>query len=171
MRQKFARDICGSIGRQCGNIPLILSGGMRPENDEQQAWLNRTRTGVCLVHEIRVWDWQPKEMWATYRKLFDFGYGGPDCRVYNYWDEGFPLRVAGADTRALVLVRGEKAVAVITDYGEGGAARATLDLKALGLPATVKATDLETGAELAAPAPGEVDFALRKHDYKVVLWQ
>ena len=52
----------------------------------------RTRPGVCLVHEIRVWDWQPAAHYDLLRKLFHFGLRRPaDCRVYNYWDPGFPL--------------------------------------------------------------------------------
>jgi hypothetical protein len=163
--------VAETIGRQCGNIPLILSGGMKPENDAQKAWLQRTRTGVCLVHEIRVWDWQPKEMYDLYRKLFDFGYGEKDCRVYNYWDEGFPLRIEGVSAKGIVLVRGGQALAIVTDYGEGGECRLQLDMAALKLTGMSKAMDVETGEAITCAAPGEATFALKKHDYRAVVWE
>lgn len=163
--------VAQTIGRQCGNIPLILSGGYWSAPEDMKPWINRTRTGVCLVHEIRAWDWQPKEMWDLYKKMFDFGYGEKDCRVYNYWDEGFPLRVEGVNAKAIVLVRGGKALAIVTDYGEGGECRLKLDMAALKLPATIKASDVETGEAIASPAPGEAAFTLKKHDYRAVVWQ
>ena len=162
--------VAETIGRQCGNIPLILSGGYWGAPEDLRPWISRTRTGVCLVHEIRAWDWQPKEMWELYRKLFDFGYGEPDCRVYNYWDDGFPLQVEGVNAKAILLVKGRKALAVVTDYGEGGEATVKLDVAGLKLPA-IKPRNLETGEALAAPAAGVVTFALKKHDFKVVGWE
>lgn len=163
--------VAETIGRQCGNIPLILSGGYWNAPDDVKAWINRTRTGVCLVHELRVWDWQPKEMWELYRKLFDFGYGEPDCRVFNYWDEGFPLQISGVNAKALLLLRGNKALAIVTDYGEGGKATVQLDLTRLKLPATIKPRDLESGEALERPAPGAAAFSLKKHDFRVVIWE
>jgi hypothetical protein len=162
--------VAETIGRQCGNIPLILSGGYWSAPKEKQEWINRTRTGVMMVHELRAWDWQPKAMWDLYRKLFDFGYGDK-ATVYNYWDEGFPLQVKGLEAKALVMVNGQRAVAIVTDYGAGGDAQVSLDLARLKLPVTLKPTDLETGAELTSPAPGTAAFSLPKHDFKVIIWQ
>jgi len=163
--------VAETIGRQCGNIPLILSGGYYSAPNELKPWLHRTRTGVCLVHELRAWDYQPKEMWDLYRRLFDFGYGEPDCRVYNYWDDGFPLQVEGVNAKAMVMVRGHKALAVVTDYGEGGNATVQLDLASLKLPATLQPQDLETATPLPTPAAGTATFPLKKHDFKVVVWE
>lgn len=162
--------VAETIGRQCGNIPLILSGGMRPESDDQKAWLNRTRTGVCLVHELRAWDWQPKEMWDLYCKLFDFGYGA-GAAVYNYWDEGFPLKIGGLHGKAIVMSRDGKALVVVTDYGGGGECTLALDGARLRLAPGAKPKDLETGEALASSGPGQAHFTLRKHDYRAVVWE
>ncbi|MCD6351487.1 MAG: hypothetical protein J7M26_05160 [Armatimonadetes bacterium] len=163
--------VAETIGRQCGNVPLILAGGHTPPSDPAYQWLMRTRLGVCLVHELRVWDWRPAWHYDFYGKLFAFGYGDPACRVYNYWDEGFPLRIEGCDVRGIVIVMGKKALVIVTDYGKGGRCRLTLDLKGLGLPPSVHATDFETGAAIAGKAPGVVEFPLKKHDFRAVVFE
>lgn len=163
--------VAETIGRQCGNVPLILQGGYYSVPDDVRARINRTRTGVCMVHELRTWDWQPKEMWDLYKQLFDFGYGEKDCRVYNYWDDGFPLAVEGVNAKAILLVRGAKALAIVTDYGGGGDGVVKLDLKATGVPETAKPKDLESGQGLASPGPGQASLNLKKHDYRVVVWE
>ncbi len=163
--------VAETIGRQCGNVPLILGGGHTPSTDPAFDWMMRTRLGVVLVHELRVWDWQPQSYWDMYGKLYEFGYGDRDCRVYNYWDEGFPLSIEGCDARGIVIVKGPRAVVVATDYGEGGECELRLDLAKLGLPATVKAADLETGEALAGDGRGAVRFPLKKHDFRAVLFE
>jgi hypothetical protein len=172
-QDRFPPDltVAETIGRQCGNVPLILSGGHTPDTDPAFDWMMRTRLGVCLVHEIRVWDWRPKSHYDMYGKLFEFGYGVPGCKVYNYWDEGFPMQVEGCDARGIVMVNGPRAIAIVTDYGEGGECTLQLDLGAVGLPDTVKPADFETGEPLASDTPGHVSFALKKHDFKAVLFE
>jgi len=165
--------VAETIGRQCGNVPMILSGGHTPRDDPAYEWMVRTRLGVCLVHEIRVWDWGPEFHYEMYGKLFDFGYGDEACRVYNYWDEGFPLMVEGCEAKGIVLVNGPRAIAIVTDYSEGGDCTIKLDLKALGLSRRggIRPTDFETGEAMAAAGPGEVSFPLKKHDFRAVLFE
>ncbi len=163
--------VAETIGRQCGNVPLILAGGFYDTKDPAYAWCMRTRTGVCAVHEIRVWDWQPQAHYDFQRKLFEFGYGDPACRVYNYWDEGFPLRVDGVTAKAIVMVNNGRTLVIVTDYGTGGDCRLTLDLPALGLPAPTAASDLETGQAVPLAGPGEVRFPLKKHDFRTVVFR
>ena len=172
-QDRFPPDltVAETIGRQCGNIPLILSGGHTPDTDPVFDWMMRTRLGVCLVHEIRVWDWRPKFHYDTYGKLFEFGYGAPECRVHNYWDEGFPLQVRGCNALGIVVVNGTRAVVIVTDYGEGGECTLQLDLEGVSLPGTVKPTDFETGDPLASDMPGRVSFTLKKHDFRAVLFE
>jgi hypothetical protein len=163
--------VAETIGRQCGNIPLILAGGHTPSTDPVFDWMMRTRLGVCLVHELRVWDWQPKFHYDMYGKLFEFGYGDKDCRVYNYWDQGFPLAIKGCEGRAIVLVKGPRAVVVVTDYGEGGHCDLWLDLAGVGLPATVRPRDFETGEPVASDKAGHASFELKKHDFKALIFE
>ncbi len=172
-QDRFTPDltVAETIGRQTGNIPLVLAGGFYDPKDPAYEFCMRTRMGVCLVHEIRFWDWGPAWCYDLYKRLFDFGYGDPACRVYNYWDEGFPLTVTGCDAKGIVMVNGKRAVVAVTDYSGGGDVTLKLDLKAVGLPDTIKASDLETAEALTGAASGEVSFPLRKHDLKVVLFE
>lgn len=172
-QDRFTPDlaVAETIGRSCGNIPMILGGGHTPPDDPVYEWMQRTRLGVCLVHEIRPWDYRPDWHWEMMRRLYEFGYGSDECRVFNYWQKDFPLAIRGADARGIVLVSGDRAICVATDYGEGGECALTLDLTALGLPATVRPTDFETGEALTGPAPGTASFPLKKHDFRAVLFE
>lgn len=161
--------VAETIGRQTSNFPLILAGGHMDCKDPRYAWVMRTRLGVMLVHELRAWDYGPEVDTAFYRKLYEFGYGEPDCRVFNYWDAGHPVKVAGVDARTLALVRGKRALVIVTDYGDGGDAKLTLDRAALKLPASATAKDFETGEPIAGTTVSELSFRLKKHDFKAVL--
>jgi len=120
------------------------------------------------VHEIHNFDYLPREDSEFYEKLFEFGYGLPDCKVFNYWDEPHPVSLAGADARTLAMCRDGAAIVVVTDYGEGGACETTLDAAALGLKPEAEAIDFETGAEIEKAGPGCFRFELKKHDFKVI---
>jgi len=172
-QDRFSADatVAEAIGRQCGNIPLILAGGFYDTKDPAYDWVMRTRLGVCLVHELRVWDGQPAFHHQFIGKLLEFGYGDKQCRVYNYWDEGYPLQVSGCEAKSIVLVNGARAVVIVTDYSEGGNCTITLNLKATGLPATVQPKDFETGDPLSSPSPGVATFPLKKHDFKAVIFE
>ncbi len=172
-QDRFTADlaVAETIGRSCGNIPMILGGGHTPPDDPAYDWMQRTRLGVCLVHEIRPWDYRPEFHWEMYRRLFEFGYGTDECRVYNYWHGDFPLTIEGADARGIVLVTGDRAICVVTDYGEGGDCTIALDLDAVGLPDTISPKDFETGEALTSNAPGTAGFPLKRHDFKAVLFE
>jgi hypothetical protein len=161
--------VAETIGRQTGCFPSLLAGGVLDRKDPRYAWMTRTRLGVMLVHELRAWDSGPEADTAFYRKLYEFGYGEPDCRVFNYWDAGHPVKVAGVDARTLALARGKRALVIVTDYGKGGDAKLTLDRAALRLPASATAKDFETGEPITSNAPGEFSFRMKKHDFKAVL--
>ncbi len=88
-----------------------------------------------------------------------------------YWDEGYPLRVEGGETRSIVMARGPRAITVVTDYGAGGACTLTADLARLGLPAPVRPRDFETGEAVASPGPGQATITLARHDFKVIVFE
>ena len=82
-----------------------------------------------------------------------------------------PRPQATAQATGIVIVNGNKAIAVVTDYSEGGDCTIKLDLAKVGLLDTVKPTDFESGEALGSPAPGQSAFNLRKHDFKAVLFE
>ncbi|MCM8757238.1 MAG: hypothetical protein NC823_02020, partial [Candidatus Omnitrophica bacterium] len=163
--------VAETIGRQCGNIPLILAGGFYNQKDPDYSWVMRTRLGVCLVHELKVWDYGPAFHYQFLKKLYEFGYGEKDCQVFNYWDEHFPLSVKGIKAKGIVFLRGKKALAIVTDYGEGGQATVSLDYQALGLTSNLRPKDFETGEELTVTGSGQPSFFLKKHDFKAILFE
>lgn len=116
--------------------------------------------------------------------------GMPDCRVFRYWEDGFPLRTQGAEMRALVLARDGKAMIALGNYGPARAetytVRLRLDLKALGLSESVQAHDVEIKAgrakathpqaagmpaqpaELKRLAPGVFELTIPHHDFTLI---
>ena len=161
--------VAQTIGRKTGNVPLILQGGLYDRKNPKYPWVMRTRLGVCLVHEIRMWDHGPAETADFLRKLHEFGYGEPDCRVFNYWDDGHPVEVSGIDAKTIAMSRGGNAVVVVTDYGEGGACKVNVNVSALGIAPTAKARDFETGKPVEGDARQGFRFALKKHDFRALL--
>lgn len=146
-----------SIGRQFGNFSAVLapiSG-----TPEQAAWCERTATGVMLTHELRWTNSGRKHYWNALKKLYDFGYGDKDVKVYNYWDAGFPLEIAGPENSAIALVKNGKTMLIVCDYGGGGEYR----VKTAG-----NAINLENGVKLKSVG-GEIPFTLKKHDYIMMI--
>ena len=170
-QDRFSPDltVAETIGRQVGAWGTILGGGHPDPKDPRTAWVWRTRLGIGLVHEIQNFDYEPALDSEIYKKLFEFGYGAPDCRVFNYWDLPHPVSVKseGVDGKTIAIARGGKAVIVVTDYGNGGDCTVKLDLAALGLGAEAKAADFETGQAIEKVGPGEFKFQLKKHDFKI----
>jgi len=169
-QDRFSPDltVAETIGRQVGAWPTILAGGHPDAKDPRVDFMYRTRLGVALVHEIQVFDYRPERDLEIYGKLFDFGYGSDRCKVFNYWHAGHPVRVEGIDARTLALAHSGEAIVVVTDYGDGGRARVTLDLKTLGLEAGAQAADFETSEPVERSGPGAFAFDLKKHDFRIL---
>ena len=70
-----------------------------------------------------------------------------------------------------MLVRGQRALAIVTDYGEGGDCTLKLDLAKLQLPPLAKVTDLESGEAVTSAGPGQASFAVKKHDFRVLVFE
>jgi hypothetical protein len=169
-QDRFSPDltVAESIGRQVGAWPTILAGGHPDPNDPRVDFMQRTRLGVALVHEIQVFDYRPERDLEIYRKLFEFGYGTERCKVFNYWQPGHPVAVEGADARTLAMTNSGEAVVAVADYGDGGRCRVALDLEALGLNADLQATDFETGEPIERDGPRAFVFDLKKHDFRIL---
>jgi hypothetical protein len=101
-----------NLGLQSGNVPVAITGG----HIHGFGWLTRTLLAVCVPHEMRIHNgMEPVSFVQT--ELARFGYGMPDCRVFRYWEEGFPLKAEGAEMRALVLARKGKAMIALGNFG------------------------------------------------------
>lgn len=169
-QDRFSRDyiLAESIGRQHGTVPFVLplAHGNDPEN---VAWARRTGTGATLVHELGTHGW-PEYVEARQRML-DFGYGGPDVEVSNYWQSDHPVKVEGSDCATLVASKPGAALIIVCDYGDGGNLRLRLDAEAVGLTGPLTAMDMEAGAALEVEAGGEILLPIKRHDFRMVLVQ
>ncbi|MBI3922605.1 MAG: hypothetical protein HY318_14375 [Armatimonadetes bacterium] len=169
-QDKFSEDFIRteSIGLQAGLVPLVL-GGVITQDEKEQKRISRTAFGVAAVHEIKIWaDGRTYDLAKCHQSLYDFGYGQPDCKVYPYWEGNQPVQVGGLQAKALVLSRPAKALVLVTDFAEGGEGTFTVDTKRLGLKGSFEAKDAETGEPLPVEQ-GKVRFALKKHDFRMVV--
>ena len=162
-----------TIGRQMG-CRVKLMGYFAPTTPERLTWLKRTGVGPTLTHEAG-W-YRPDEV---KRALADFGYGvkGSGVRVWNYWDEDvkFPVEISGVEWSALAMSKrkvekeggGGEAMIVVSDWKDGGTVRVKPDCAALGLGASFRAVNAETGAELPVK-DGVVEVTLAKYDFAII---
>lgn len=169
-QDRFSRELIQteSIGRQFGNVPIVLTL-VRGSDNAKKAWARRTGAGVMLSHELKPWyggeDW--KDFWDNTDRLRQFGYGSPQAKVWNYWQKDYPAQISG-ETSSLIVSKPGSAMLVVCDYGEGGNFKVKLDRKALGLNGTLIAKDVESDTILTVSAADEISFDLKKHDFKMI---
>jgi hypothetical protein len=169
-QDKFSLDFIQTetMGLPAGLVPLVL-GGVVTQDEAERLRLSRTQFGVAALHEVKIWaDGRTVGLEKPHQALYDFGYGMPDCQVLPYWEGEQPIHVEGVDAKALVLSRPGKALVLVTDFGNGGDCTLTVDTQRLGLKNEFTAQDAETGEALPV-ADGKVQFALKKHDFRIVV--
>jgi len=137
-----------AIGRQTGNIPTVLAAVEADSGTpEEVAFARRSRFGVMTVHEIKC-KMSNGYFWEPYRHLVEFGYGEDDCRVWNYWDDGYPLHASDDDVKTLLMERNGAVLVVLATWnGDPEMVHLTLD-------------SAELGVELAEAFNAETDEAL-----------
>ncbi len=169
-QDRYDRDYirAESIGLQQGNVPIALWLVRGTRDAEHEAWVERTGTGVMLVHEIKT-SGAGTIFWGTYQKMVDYGYGQPGVAVSQYWRADHPAKVEGSDAVSLVVSKPDSAMILVCDYGDGGELGLTLARESLGLQGPIKATDMENGEPLTVTAGGAIQFPLKKHDFKLIL--
>ncbi len=169
-QDRFTRDYTRActIGRTAGSVPLILQGITGVKSSEKRAWVERTRIAVCVPHEIKVWQTDGLFMKLT-QAMIAMGYG-EDAKVYNYWEENPVVTVDGLESAWLVVEGKDKIMLVISDYGNGGTAKVTLDTKRLGLPANFTAVNWENPNDKTTAANGTIALPnFRKHDFRALV--
>ncbi|MBV9851256.1 MAG: hypothetical protein JO250_16420, partial [Armatimonadetes bacterium] len=170
-QDRFPRDYIRAVtlGRQSGNMPVVLQGITEVSDPAQRAWVERTRTGVCLTHELTVWQADPLFI-RVKQFLYTLGYGTPTCRVFHYWDEHPALTVSGLDAAWIAFENRDTVAVMVTDYGGGGDARLTLDTRRLGLPAHCEAVNWEKPDDHWPVSDGTMTLpAIPKHDFRLLL--
>ena len=170
-QDRFTRDYvrAASLGRQGGNMPIVLQGVTEVSDPKKQAWVERTRTAVCIPHELAVWEADP--FFARVRGyLYSLGYGTPACRVIHYWDEDPAVRVGGIDAAWIAFENKDTVAVMVTDYGGGGDAKLTLDMHRLGLSAAYTASNWENPSETWTAMGGVLTVpGIAKHDFRLLV--
>ena len=139
-----------TIGLQTGNIPHAMTspGKMNAKTRKRILKTEEYRTHLygMYVHEIRGPGITTRQM---PKPLDDFGYGKPDCQVYNYWQDNPPLNVNDPDCKWLLLQRGDKVfVLLVTWNARPRQVIARFDFKRLGIKPPEFAHDGESGTRL-----------------------
>jgi hypothetical protein len=171
-QSKFPHDFlrAETLGRQSGNVPWALDRIMDTRTAEEKRIAHRTRLGVMLVHEIRWWGMGEDAEAAMLKAIKDFGYALDDCRVFNYWDEGFPVRAGDAEAKTLLLKRGNELMLLICTWNPKPAeVRFDLDLKALGVSPAVACNAEEPSEKISWDAAGgELKLAIEGYGVRIV---
>jgi hypothetical protein len=172
-QSKYAHEMLRteSLGRQSGSIPLVLADINSTKTPEELSIAERTRFGTMMVHEIKA---RYGGEWAKpFERLLDFGYGKDDCQVYNYWDEGYPVKVSSDQVKSLLLKRGKELLLVLATWEKKpDRVQITLDAKAVGLSVT-KAVNEEKPEEvyLFDAATGTLPLDLESYGVRIIRLQ
>lgn len=170
-QDRFRRDAiqAESLGRQFGNVPFVLTLIEGPDKAKTD-WAARTAAGVMLTHELKPVPAAKgvADFWTNYDRLVAFGYGQPNVKVSNYWQADYPLQVSGGETSSLLISKPGQALIIVCDWGVGGDLQLKLDAAALGLRGPLTVKDHETGEALLLNAAGNIQVAIKKHDFKII---
>ena len=125
-----------SLGRQTGNIPLVLArveaGTSIPYESEQGKKIACNRLIAMMVHEIKP---DPNGgNCAMMHPILKFGYGMDDCLVWNYWDAGHPVRSDDPQVKTLLLKRGGELMLLLATWNSAAAVvELSIDEKTTGI--------------------------------------
>ncbi len=147
-----------SAGRQFGVYPYVLADVKEYKTPAEGRIAKRSQFGAMGVHEIKVGGHDSGIQFGMWRRLYDFGYGKPECAVFNYWDKGYPAVCDNNEVKSLLLVNGQEVMMVVCSWVKDPVTvRFTFNTKTLGVtPAT--AADAEND-DIASKLPVAYDAA------------
>ncbi len=151
-----------TVGRQVGNLPLSLYAVAGSDNAMVKslpaAQQERIEWGLRAVHEIQ-------RNGPLEKHLLGFGYGGPEVRVHNYWDDAPVLTVTPDDVKWLVLEQsrsGDLLIVLASWSASEVAAHVQLDTARLTIgDARVDAVDaVDAGARVVSRSAASFDVTI-----------
>ncbi len=156
-----------TAGRQTGTIPHALAGvtGMGRESKALSPDLARCEWGMRTVHEIApLFPFASFESFKSLERLKQaFGYGSPQCEVFNYWNDQPAVRVSDTKTKWLLLSHPDgKALLLILQSWNRDETRTQVTLAdgPLGFHPSSRVTDAETGEALPVEPGGALRFRI-----------
>lgn len=165
-QEQYSREYlrAASIGVHTGNVIGVI-GNVGGGSKEQKDWVKRTGTGVTITHDLTrsAPEHAGKEYWKAISTLFEFGYGLPEVKIYNYWDDNYPIEITGGESSSILLRKGNEAMIVLCDYRDGG----TFKIKFRDGLRPVSAKNMETRKAYKVSG-GVVEVPLKKYDFNVI---
>lgn len=164
-----------------------------PDPDFVDRWYNRTGMANLRISLGRQWGvmpqylytWKPDPTqavlglfdidhtyWRMNKVTADFGRAEADCDYIPYWDVRHLTRVTkgGPDVLTATWRRpGRVRVQVSNLSAEDRRVNVTLDLAGLGLPATIVATDEQSGLQADVRGDTIKGLPISRHSYRVLL--
>ena len=143
-----------SLGLQTGNVPFVLA-------------LTQNRFQSQFIHEARFFG-GTQEPDMEYVKWF--GYGKPDCEVFNYWNEGYPVVPSDPAVKSILLKKDGKLLLVFASWNAAKSqVEFKLDLDKLGCRPG-KAFDTYTGKPLEY-RDGKLALGLKEYGVGMVQFE
>ena len=156
-----------SNGNLAGVMPVLLGDSGALQSDP---WTQRTFAGVSLVHEMMpsgwlgsVWDPLTKPLFT----LLDRAEKARTLKVYRYWDDKpQPISTGNPNIPCIIYSEpGKEALCILTGYSDNDedVTLRIIDPRALGLPVSPLAMDVESGQSLPVNN-GVISIRLKRHD-------
>ncbi|NQT11347.1 MAG: hypothetical protein HQ582_01275 [Planctomycetes bacterium] len=154
-----------TLGRQWGVMPRFLFG-----------WgMDATYAMLGLFDDVPGHEFGAS-LSKGYTRLngmeYDFGLTEADCEFIPYWDVRKTIRVSegGPDVLAVAWKRPGRGRVLVSNLSEEDrTATVALDMKKLGLPADLVATDGRTGEQLRFSGGAIHDLPVHRHNYREIL--
>ena len=116
-----------STARQIGayphaHFPLIGNANTHPTDPtymrtEVAPEIQQTEWAMRVIYEILRQNFRGMNFDALDKKLYDFGY--PEkCRIYNYWDDDYPVKVDDDNIKSITLDNGKEIMMIFASWSE-----------------------------------------------------
>jgi len=159
-QSKYAHQLllAESAGRQFGCYPFVLATVQDCKSPAEERIAKRSKFGAMAVHEIKIDGQGSGLQMSMWRILFDFGYGKPECTVFNYWDKTYPAACDNPEVKSLLLANGKELLLVVCSWVKDPVtAQFTFNTKTLGVtPSAVEDTEKDA---ISSKLPATYDAA------------
>jgi len=153
-----------STGLQTGCIPFVLSGILGDAPKSRIDFVLRTFAGWSLVHELK-----PMRGLPAAKTMTDFGYGQPNCKVFNWWQPSPPVSIQGESNAKFLLLQNDgKLLILVVSAGESAMTTVSFNTESLLPPEADVALDAES-QKMVPIRDGAFGFMLPKHDYRIFI--
>ncbi len=161
VQARYSRDMLRvqTLGRQTGNIPFALARGSTPR---------KTRDVPNREEMFTIFEFKDPGSPLRPEYMLEFGYGQDDCDVFNYWDDGYPIRFSDPEVASILLRRGDKArLLLLTWNGSDAKVTLTPDAQKLGFKVS-RATDVRAGKQLDVNSEGGIVIELEGYGARLI---